>query len=79
MHVFNLIAPHIKRNCQNALCQFQEFLLVLIRLKFNCPLQDLAFRFNISVPTVHRIFDRWTHIMSIRLKFLINWPEKTDL
>ncbi|XP_068680166.1 uncharacterized protein [Montipora foliosa] len=79
MHVFNLIAPHIKRNCQNALCQFQEFLLVLIRLKFNSPLQDLAFRFNISVPTVHRIFDRWTHVMSIRLKFLINWPEKTDL
>ena len=46
MHVLNLIAPHMKRNTQNALSQFQEFLLVLIRLKLNSPLQDLAYRFN---------------------------------
>ena len=38
IHVLNLIAPHIKRNTQNALSQFQEFLLVLIRLKLNSPL-----------------------------------------
>ena len=69
MHVLNLIAPHIKRNSQNALCQFQEFLLVLIRLKLNSPLQDLAYRFNVSVPTAHRIFDRWIHVMSVRLNF----------
>ncbi|CAH3173695.1 unnamed protein product [Porites evermanni] len=79
MHVLNLIAPHIKRNTQNALSQFQEFLLVLIRLKLNSPLQDLAYRFNISVPTAHRIFDRWIHVMSVRLKFLIQWPEHEEL
>lgn len=79
MHVLNLIAPHIKRNIQNALSQFQEFLLVLIRLKLNSPLQDLAYRFNISVPTAHRIFDRWIHVMSVRLKFLIQWPEHEEL
>ena len=79
MHVLNLIAPHIKRNTQNALGQFQEFLLVLIRLKLNSPLQDLAYRFNISVPTAHRIFDRWIHVMSVRLKFLIQWPEHEEL
>ena len=79
MHVLNLIAPHIKRNTQNALSQFQEFLLVLIRLKLNSPLQDLAYRFNLSVPTAHRIFDRWIHVMSVRLKFLIQWPEHEEL
>lgn len=79
MHVLNLIAPHIKRNTQNALGQFQEFLLVLIRLKLNSPLQDLAYRFNLSVPTAHRIFDRWIHVMSVRLKFLIQWPEHEEL
>ena len=79
MHVLNLIAPHIKRNTQNALSQFQEFLLVLIRLKLNSPLQDLAYRFNISVPTAHRIFDRWIHVMSVRLKFLIQWPGHEEL
>lgn len=51
MHVFNIIAPRIKITTQNALGQFQEFLLVLIRLKLNSPLQDLAFHSNISVPT----------------------------
>ena len=79
MHVLNLIAPHIKRNSQNALCQFQEFLLVLIRLKLNSPLQDLAYRFNVSVPTAHRIFDRWIYVMSVRLNFLIQWPEQEEL
>ena len=80
MHVLiNLIAPDIKRNTQNALCQFQEFLLVLIRLKLNSPLQDLAYRFNVSVPTAHRIFDSWIHVMSVRLTFLIQWPEHEEL
>ena len=79
MHVLNLIAPHIKRNSQNALCQFQEFLLVLTRLKLNSPLQDLAYRFNVSVPTAHRIFDRWIHVMSVRLNFLVQWPEQEEL
>ena len=79
MHVLNLIAPHIKRNTQNALCQFQEFLLVLIRLKLNSPLPDSAYQFNISVPTAHRIFDRWIHVMSVRFKFLIQWPEHEEL
>ena len=79
MHVLNLIVPHIKSNSQNALCRFQEFLLVLIRLKLNSPLQDLAYRFNVSVPTAHRIFDRWIHVMSLRLNFLIQWPEQEEL
>ena len=79
LHVLNLIAPHIKRNTQNALSQFQEFLLVLIRLKLNSPLQDLAYRFNLSVPTALRIFDRWIHVMSVRLKVLIQWPEHEEL
>lgn len=79
MHVFNIIAPHIKRTTQNASSQFQEILLDLIRLKLNSPLQDLAFHFNISVSTTSKIFDRWTHVMSIRLKFLIQLPKHEGL
>ncbi len=77
-HVFDLVAPHVKTTSQNALDQFQEFILVLIRMKLNSPLQDLAFRFNISVPTASRIFDKWIHVMSIRLKFLIKWPDRDE-
>ena len=72
MSVFNLTSPCIKRNSQNALEPFSEFILVLLRLKLNLPLQELAYRFNISLATASRIFDRWIHVMSIRLKFLIH-------
>lgn len=41
--------------------------------------KDLAFRSNISVPTTSRIFDKWTHVVSIRLKFLIQWPKHEEL
>lgn len=78
-HVFNLVHPHVKTTSQNALNPFQEFILVLIRLKLNPPLQDLAFRFNISVSTASRVFDKWIHVMSIRLKFLIKWPDRDEL
>ena len=54
-------------------------LLVLIKLKLNSPVQDLAYRFNISVPTANRIFDRWIHIMSVRLNLFIQWPKHKEL
>ena len=34
---------------------------------------------NISVPTANRIFDRWIHVRSFRLKFSIQWPEHEEL
>lgn len=46
-HVFNLVAPHVKHTSTNVLSQFQEFLITLMKLKLNSPLQDLAFRFGI--------------------------------
>lgn len=79
MHVFNLVCKHVIWTKRNALPQFQEFLLTLMRTKLNLPLQNLAYRFNISVPTVHRIFDRWIDVMNYRLDFLIKWPEREDL
>lgn len=79
MSVFNLTSHCIKRNFQNGLESFSEFILVLLRLKLNLTLQDLAYRFDISVATASRIFDRWIHALSIRLKFLIYWPEREEL
>ncbi|XP_048589803.1 uncharacterized protein LOC5503578 isoform X2 [Nematostella vectensis] len=77
--VYKYIHPHTKRNSQNALDAFSEFILVLLRLKLNLPLQELAYRFYISLATASRIFDGWIHVMSIRLQFLIHWPEREEL
>ena len=79
IHVFNLLTPKISTTPMNALCQFQEFLLVLMRLKLNLPFQDLAYRFGVSASTATRIFYRWIPIMSERLDFLIKWPDRENL
>ena len=70
-HVFNLVAKHMKHTSTNALPPFLEFIITLMKIKLNCPFQDLAYRFGVSVSTVSRIFDKWIDIMSTRLQFLI--------
>ena len=75
-HVFNLVAKHIKHTSTNVLPSFLEFTITLMKIKLNCPFQDLAQRFGISVSTVSRIFDKWIDIMSTRLQLLILWPQK---
>ena len=78
-HVFNLVAKHIKHTSTNVLPRFLEFIITLMKIKLNCPFQDLAYRFGISVSTVSRIFDKWIDIMSTRLQFLILWPQREEL
>lgn len=79
MHVLNLLTPYIKSGTRTSLSKFQQFILVLMRMKLDAPLQDLAYRFSISVATASRIFERWIDVMYIRLKFLILWPEREEL
>ena len=78
MVVFEHVSPHISRNTQT-LDQFQEFVLVLMKLRLNVPLQDLAYRFMVSLPTISRIFAHWMVVMDIRLKGMIYWPERDEL
>ena len=54
MVVFEHVSSHVSRKTQN-LSRFQEFVMVLIKLRLNVPLQDLAYRFVVSVTTVSRI------------------------
>ena len=78
-HVFNLVSPYIKSGPTTSLLKFQQFILVLMRLRLDSPLQDLAYRFGISLATASRIFERWIDVMYTRLKFLIIWPEREEL
>lgn len=59
--------------------QFEEYLLLLLRLWLNVPLQDLTDRFKVSVSTASRVFNRWIDVMRVRLDFLIQWPECEEL
>ena len=76
--VFDHVAPHVTRKSLS-LTKFQEFVLVLIKLRLNVPLKDVAFRFNISRSTASRIFSFWIAVMDIRLSPMISLPDREKL
>ena len=78
MVVFEHVSSLVSRQTQNLSC-FQEFVMILVKLRVNVPLQDLACRFMVSVTTVSRIFSYWMVVMDVRLKFMISWPEREQL
>ena len=74
----NHVAPCVSRRTQ-ALDPFQEFIIVLIKLRLNVPFQDLAYRFLVSIATISRIFWSWITAMDYRLCQLVYWPERENL
>ena len=70
---YNFVAPHVTRKSLT-LNKFQEFNMVLMKLRLNMPYQNLAYRFDISVSTVSSILFSWLLVMDVRLSPLINWP-----
>ena len=69
MVVFEHVSSDVSRQTQNV-SRFQEFVMVLIKLRLNVPLQDLAYRFAVSVTTVSRIFSVFSFTKCIKQKFL---------
>ncbi len=67
MQVCQLCKPYITCGHLSVLSQFEQSILVLMRLRLNLPLKDLAFRFN----AWHTI-----GILHERLEFLIECPEQ---
>ena len=63
---FPFISPFVTQRSKS-LSLFQEFIMVLMKLKLNVLLQDLAYRFGISLTTVSRNFSTQLTVMDIRL------------
>lgn len=53
--------------------------MTLIRFRLNLTLQDLAYRFGISVSTTSAIILKWIDILFVRLSPLIKWPTREEL
>ena len=62
---YNFVAPHVTRKSLT-LNKFQEFNMVLMKLRLNMPYQDLAYRFDISVSTASRILFSWLLVMDCK-------------
>ena len=76
--MFQQVAPHVNRRTQS-LNKFQEFVMVLMKLRLNVPFQDLAYRFAVSIATVSRVFSAWMVVMDAKLFPLVYWPEREQL
>ncbi|KAE8738902.1 hypothetical protein FOCC_FOCC015603 [Frankliniella occidentalis] len=79
MAVFNLCKDHVPSSHRNVLTPFQEFMVVMMRLRLNLLMEDLAFRFGVTQSTISRIITRWLDVMALRLKSFIVWPEREVL
>ena len=53
--------------------------MTLLKLRLGLGDQDLAYRFNISQPTVSRYFTRWLDLLYTKLSCLIFWPDRDIL
>ena len=77
--IFYFVSSNITHSSNSCLTQFQEFAMTLIRFRLNLTLQDLAYRFEVSVSTTSTIILKWIDILFIRLRLLIKWPSREDL
>ena len=78
MKPFPFLEPYVNRRSLY-LNKFQEFIMVLIKLRLNVPQQDIAYHFNVSRSVVSRVFSAWLIVMDICLSPLISWPDREDL
>ena len=76
--VFRQIEHSVARKSE-LLIPFQQFVLTLMKLKLNMPLEDLAYHFNVSVSTISRVFLAWMVAVNTRLSPLIKWPDRENL
>ena len=73
--LFDFIAPNVKEHHRASLSNFQQFLLVQIKLRLNLMDLDLAYWFGISKSTVSKIIKKGLEIMYVRLRPLVKWPD----
>jgi hypothetical protein len=79
MGIFNIVEPYIVVTGKSVLSKFEQFVMVLMRLRLNLSVQDLAYRFRVSRATVSRVFNSVIHVMYMRMKNYIVWPEREEL
>jgi len=54
-----------------------ELLLTLMKLRLNLLNEDLGYRFGIHKTSVSKIFHKWLHILYVKLKAFIVWPDRS--
>ena len=79
MAVFKFASADISSRHRAGPTSFVQFLIVLIKLRLNLTDRDLAYRFGVSQSSISKYFGKWIHILYIRMKHLIVWPQRAEL
>ena len=77
--VFDHVVKTLPVDKSTKLGPFQEFMVVMLKLRLNSPVEDLSYRCGVSISSVSRILLKWLKQMDIRLQDLIIWPEREEL
>ncbi|EEC18279.1 conserved hypothetical protein [Ixodes scapularis] len=77
--LFQLLQGSVRHSERNSLSKFQEMIVFLVRLRLNLPLQDLAYRFQVSQSTITRIVDKWLDAAYLKLPKAVKWPGRDVL
>jgi len=62
-----------------SLSKFEQLSLCLMRLRLGTSIFDTANRFKVSKSTAARIFSETLEVIYIKVKFLVLWPERTEI
>jgi hypothetical protein len=77
-HIFSFVREHVPVG--KSLDQFQEYAVVLTKLRLNLGMQDLAYRVGVSVSTISRVINKWLCSLNDRLSSAcMIWPDRESL
>lgn len=76
---FNYVCLNITHSINSKLSPFQEFVMFLMHRRLNTCFRDLAYRFNVSLSTLSRIFYKWVDTADTKLRHSIVWPGREEL
>ncbi|XP_061182386.1 uncharacterized protein LOC133190715 [Saccostrea echinata] len=79
MALYTFLEPHITYTSRSTLTKFQKLVLTLMKLRHNFGIQDLGYRFKVTPSCVSKVFLDMIHIMYVRMKCFIYWPEREEL
>jgi hypothetical protein len=70
------VANNLKDGC---LSNFQQVVLVLVKLRLNIPFELLGDLFCVSQSTAICTFHFVLHVMYEKMHFLVNWPDRFSI
>lgn len=77
--VFDFVSVSFKTYSRTVLPLFNQFVMVLVRLRLNMDTDQLSYHFGIHSSNVSRTIRRWINVLHERLGVLVKWPEREEL